>query len=388
MAGRDANALGPQPFGVLGLVPGDEPAGRGDDPVPRQRPVAAGAITAPRRGRPPAGRPSPPPGRSWPPARRNPLHQRARRDARTGSAASRPGSRLGRRRPSHGHPIRRTSRDRIRARARRAGAVPLTTLMLRAPAPDRVLLPSGGRWRRPAHAQVLPPPARVRRRRRRARSERSEVVRGRRAAAGRDPRRHDRAPHSLPGAALVVSRRRAARRSRPAPGGGPGALRLRARAHPRQGGAMGGDRRPGRRADRAPPRHRRDHDHLAAAVGAPDRRRRRRRHLGGPGWPTCATRGSPIRIAATTAAACAPSAPSSARWPAPSPAGRARSWPSPTRSPRSCGELDPGAAAKTHVIGHGVDLSDFDGLRYAAGGPVHDRAHRRVLRPAHARARS
>lgn len=33
------------------------------------------------------------------------------------------------------------------------------------------------------------------------------------------------------------------------------------------------------------------------------------------------------------------------------------------------GALDPGAAAKTHVIGHGVDLSDFEGLTYAPEGP-------------------
>jgi glycosyltransferase involved in cell wall biosynthesis len=33
------------------------------------------------------------------------------------------------------------------------------------------------------------------------------------------------------------------------------------------------------------------------------------------------------------------------------------------------GALDPGAAAKTHVIGHGVDLSDFEGLAYAPEGP-------------------
>jgi glycosyltransferase involved in cell wall biosynthesis len=33
------------------------------------------------------------------------------------------------------------------------------------------------------------------------------------------------------------------------------------------------------------------------------------------------------------------------------------------------GALDPGAAAKTHVIGHGVDLSDFEGLAYAPAGP-------------------
>jgi glycosyltransferase involved in cell wall biosynthesis len=33
------------------------------------------------------------------------------------------------------------------------------------------------------------------------------------------------------------------------------------------------------------------------------------------------------------------------------------------------GELDPGAAGKTHVIGHGVDLSDFAGLRYEPAGP-------------------
>ena len=33
------------------------------------------------------------------------------------------------------------------------------------------------------------------------------------------------------------------------------------------------------------------------------------------------------------------------------------------------GGLDPSAAAKTHVIGHGVDLSDFDGLAYAPEGP-------------------
>jgi glycosyltransferase involved in cell wall biosynthesis len=32
-------------------------------------------------------------------------------------------------------------------------------------------------------------------------------------------------------------------------------------------------------------------------------------------------------------------------------------------------ELDPGAARKTHVIGHGVDLSDFEGLAYAPEGP-------------------
>ena len=31
--------------------------------------------------------------------------------------------------------------------------------------------------------------------------------------------------------------------------------------------------------------------------------------------------------------------------------------------------LDPSAAGKTHVIGHGVDLSDFDGLAYAPEGP-------------------
>ena len=33
------------------------------------------------------------------------------------------------------------------------------------------------------------------------------------------------------------------------------------------------------------------------------------------------------------------------------------------------GALDPVAAAKTHVIGHGVDLSDFEGLAYAPEGP-------------------
>ncbi len=31
--------------------------------------------------------------------------------------------------------------------------------------------------------------------------------------------------------------------------------------------------------------------------------------------------------------------------------------------------LDPSASAKTHVIGHGVDLTDFDGLTYAPEGP-------------------
>jgi glycosyltransferase involved in cell wall biosynthesis len=31
--------------------------------------------------------------------------------------------------------------------------------------------------------------------------------------------------------------------------------------------------------------------------------------------------------------------------------------------------LDPGAAQRTHVIGHGVDLSDFEGLTYAPEGP-------------------
>ena len=161
--------------------------------------------------------PARPPGRSSPPARAG-SGARPRSTRRSNGVAGVDHPEADRDavvpRVSHRRPIRRTSRDRIRRRERAGPVLPLTTLVLRAPPPDRVLLPSGGRWRRPAHAQVLPPPARVRRRRRRARAERPQVVRGRRAAAGRDPRRDDRPPHPLPRAALVVSRRRPARRAR------------------------------------------------------------------------------------------------------------------------------------------------------------------------------